>query len=91
MMKVYYLFCLSFPFSLSHLLRIAVVGKALAEKVTCTEKWYGTCYKMECVEEELLERWRDAGSNTLLRLPSRNEFVPTTFDLFKDSQVSRGE
>ncbi|XP_050730176.1 insulin-degrading enzyme-like isoform X1 [Eriocheir sinensis] len=71
-------------------IRIAVVGKALSDKVTCTEKWYGTCYKMECVEEELLGRWRDAGSNQLLRLPSRNEFVPTTFDLYKDTQeISR--
>ncbi|XP_045108140.1 insulin-degrading enzyme-like isoform X1 [Portunus trituberculatus] len=67
-------------------IRIAVVGKALEEKVTCTEKWYGTCYKMECVEEELLQRWRDAGYNDLLQLPSRNEFVPTNFDLYNDPQ-----
>lgn len=61
----------------------------MEDKVTCTEKWYGTCYKMECVEEGLLAGWREAGTNELLRLPSRNEFVPTTFDLFKDQVRGR--
>lgn len=63
------------------------MGKALADKVTCTEKWYGTCYKMEDIDPELLEQWLSAGSNELLRLPTKNEFVPTSFDLFKDVQV----
>lgn len=76
---------------LSHLttesIRIAVVGKALADKVTCTEKWYGTCYKMEDINPELLEQWQSAGSNELLRLPMKNEFVPTSFVLFKDMQM----
>lgn len=79
---------------LSHLIpqniRIAVVGKALSEKVTCTEKWYGTCYKMEEIDPGLLEQWQSAGLNDQLHLPTKNEFVPTSFDLFKDVQpVSR--
>lgn len=65
-----------------------MVGKALANKATCTEKWYGTCYEMEDVEAEQLERWRTAGDNELLKLPEKNEFVPSCFDLFKDTQVS---
>ncbi|KAK3874449.1 hypothetical protein Pcinc_020613 [Petrolisthes cinctipes] len=67
-------------------IRIAVVGKALSNKATCTEKWYGTSYKMEDVESDQLERWRTAGDNELLKLPKKNEFVPSCFDLFKDVQ-----
>nr|XP_045607622.1 insulin-degrading enzyme-like [Procambarus clarkii] len=67
-------------------IRIAVVGKALSEKVTCTEKWYGTCYKMEDIDPALLEQWQSVGLNDQLRLPMKNEFVPTCFDLYKDVQ-----
>lgn len=65
-----------------------MVGKALSDKATSTEKWYGTCYEMEDVEAEQLERWRTAGNNELLQLPKKNEFVPSCFDLFKDAQAS---
>ncbi|KAG7155866.1 Insulin-degrading enzyme-like [Homarus americanus] len=67
-------------------IRIAVVGKALADKVTCTEKWYGTCYKMEDIDSHLLEQWKSTGCNEHLRLPTKNEFVPSSFDFFKDVQ-----
>ncbi|XP_063610244.1 insulin-degrading enzyme-like isoform X2 [Penaeus indicus] len=67
-------------------IRIAVVGKALAEKATDVEKWYGTQYKMDNIEHEQLEQWEKAGFNELLKLPTKNEFVPTNFELFTDEK-----
>lgn len=67
--------------------RIAVVGKALAEKATDVEKWYGTQYKMDNIQQDQLEQWEKAGFNELLKLPTKNEFVPTNFELFKDEKV----
>lgn len=67
--------------------RIAVVGKALAEKATDVEKWYGTQYKMDNIKNDQLEQWEKAGFNELLKLPTKNEFVPTNFELFTDEKV----
>ncbi|XP_066956310.1 insulin-degrading enzyme [Macrobrachium rosenbergii] len=67
-------------------IRIAVVGKVLADKVTEKEKWYGTEYKMDSLCKEQLDLWESAGSNDLLHLPNKNEFVPSSFDLLKEDK-----
>ena len=69
-------------------LRIAVVGKALADKATEKEKWYGTDYRMDDISKEQLDLWDSAGLNDLLHLPDKNEFVPSSFDLLKEENVS---
>ncbi|XP_072026752.1 insulin-degrading enzyme-like [Amphiura filiformis] len=75
---------------LSHLtpenLRVAVISKSFEGKTDCVEKWYGTEYHIECVPEETIERWQDAGLHDNLALPLRNEFIATQFNIKKPEE-----
>ncbi|XP_049939528.1 insulin-degrading enzyme [Schistocerca serialis cubense] len=62
-------------------IRIAVVGRKFEELVDQTEKWYGTKYKLEEIPQETLKRWEETNLCEDLKLPPKNEFIPTDFDL----------
>ncbi|KAK3095847.1 hypothetical protein FSP39_019946 [Pinctada imbricata] len=64
-------------------MRIGVVGKKYESIVDRKEKWYGTQYKIEDIPAESIQKWSSCGMNENLRLPNRNEFIPTNFDLVK--------
>ncbi|XP_074502935.1 insulin-degrading enzyme isoform X2 [Sebastes fasciatus] len=68
--------------------RVAVVSKSFEGQTNKTEEWYGTQYKQEAISEESLEKWANADFNGKFKLPMKNEFIPTNFEIYpleKDS------
>ncbi|XP_034408413.1 insulin-degrading enzyme-like [Cyclopterus lumpus] len=68
--------------------RVTVVSKSFEGQTNKTEEWYGTQYKQEAISEESLEKWASADLNNKLKLPMKNEFIPTNFEIYpleKDS------
>ncbi|XP_069679683.1 insulin-degrading enzyme isoform X2 [Periplaneta americana] len=62
-------------------IRVAVVGQKFEPETNEIEKWYGTKYKLEKIPESVLNEWRSADLCEDLKLPPKNEFIPTDFDL----------
>ncbi|XP_070771703.1 insulin-degrading enzyme isoform X2 [Enoplosus armatus] len=68
--------------------RVAVVSKSFEGQTDKTEEWYGTQYKQEAISEETIEKWASADFNGKFKLPMKNEFIPTNFEIYpleKDS------
>lgn len=61
--------------------QVAVCGKKFENEVDIVEPWYGTRYSVTPIPNEVLEKWQNVQPNENLQLPSRNEFIPTNFDL----------
>jgi len=64
-----------------HRVRVAVIAQQYAEKCDVTEKWYGAKYKCEKIPKEKLDNWDNCGMHEKLRLPDKNDFIPTDFSL----------
>lgn len=62
--------------------RIAVVAKCFMGQTDTVEKWYGTMYKLEHIPDKVMQEWKQAGTHENLKLPPRNEFIPSNFDLY---------
>uniref|UniRef100_A0AAZ3RRR4 Insulin-degrading enzyme n=1 Tax=Oncorhynchus tshawytscha TaxID=74940 RepID=A0AAZ3RRR4_ONCTS len=68
--------------------RVAVVSKSFEGQTDKTEEWYGTHYKQEPISEEVIKKWGNADLNGKFKLPMKNEFIPTSFEIYpleKDS------
>uniref|UniRef100_A0A8C5DFX5 Insulin-degrading enzyme n=1 Tax=Gouania willdenowi TaxID=441366 RepID=A0A8C5DFX5_GOUWI len=68
--------------------RVAVVSKSFEGQTDKTEEWYGTQYKQEAISEETIQKWANADLNGKFKLPMKNEFIPTNFEIYsleKDS------
>ncbi|XP_035029191.2 insulin-degrading enzyme isoform X2 [Hippoglossus stenolepis] len=68
--------------------RVAVVSKSFEGQTDKTEEWYGTQYKQEAITEETIKKWENADLNGKFKLPMKNEFIPTNFEIYpleKDS------
>uniref|UniRef100_A0A4W5RA02 Insulin-degrading enzyme n=2 Tax=Hucho hucho TaxID=62062 RepID=A0A4W5RA02_9TELE len=68
--------------------RVAVVSKSFEGQTDKTEGWYGTHYKQEPISEEVIKKWGNADLNGKFKLPMKNEFIPTSFEIYpleKDS------
>ncbi|XP_039900586.1 insulin-degrading enzyme isoform X2 [Simochromis diagramma] len=68
--------------------RVAVVSKSFEGQTDMTEEWYGTQYKQEAISEETIKKWANADLNGKFKLPMKNEFIPTNFEIYpleKDS------
>uniref|UniRef100_A0A3B5LE54 Insulin-degrading enzyme n=1 Tax=Xiphophorus couchianus TaxID=32473 RepID=A0A3B5LE54_9TELE len=68
--------------------RVAVVSKSFEGQTDRSEEWYGTQYKQEAISEESIKNWANADLNGKFKLPMRNEFIPTNFEIYpleKDS------
>ncbi|XP_064631223.1 insulin-degrading enzyme-like isoform X2 [Lineus longissimus] len=63
-------------------IRIAVIGKKFEGETKLKEEWYGTEYSMEPIPQVLLNKLNNAGFHENLKLPEKNEFIPTNFDLY---------
>ncbi|XP_024120451.1 insulin-degrading enzyme [Oryzias melastigma] len=61
--------------------RVTVVSKSFEEQTDRTEEWYGTQYKQEAISDEVIQRWSNPGLNPNFKLPMKNEFIPSNFDL----------
>jgi insulysin len=69
--------------------RVTVIGMKFAGKTNLKEPWYGTEYSVADLPEDLLQRWQDAGLHKNLRIPERNEFIPSNFDILpRDDEPS---
>ncbi|KOC58791.1 Insulin-degrading enzyme, partial [Habropoda laboriosa] len=62
-------------------IRIHVIGKLYESIADETEKWYGTRFKKEKVPQQIINKWINAGLNSDLKLPPKNEFIPEKFDI----------
>ncbi|CAH0553954.1 unnamed protein product [Brassicogethes aeneus] len=62
--------------------RLAVIAKKFEKDLNETEPWYGTKYKKIDIPKETLQDWEKAGLCNELRIPDKNEFIPTDFDLY---------
>ncbi|XP_033632870.1 insulin-degrading enzyme-like [Asterias rubens] len=62
-------------------IRVAIISKSFEGNTDSVEKWYGTEYKIEHLPPNLLESWKDAGLHDSFKLPQRNEFIATKFDI----------
>uniref|UniRef100_A0A0B7AYG5 Insulin-degrading enzyme n=2 Tax=Arion vulgaris TaxID=1028688 RepID=A0A0B7AYG5_9EUPU len=62
-------------------MRVTVVSKKFEGQTDKTEKWYGTQYKVNKFREDQKKKWSECSLNTNLRLPAKNEFIPTNFEL----------
>ncbi|XP_035807067.2 insulin-degrading enzyme isoform X1 [Amphiprion ocellaris] len=70
--------------------RVAVVSKSFEGQTDKTEEWYGTQYKQEAISEETIKKWANANLNGKFKLPMKNEFIPTNFEIYpleKDSPL----
>uniref|UniRef100_A0AAR2JYT8 Insulin-degrading enzyme n=1 Tax=Pygocentrus nattereri TaxID=42514 RepID=A0AAR2JYT8_PYGNA len=68
--------------------RVAVVSKSFEGQTDKTEEWYGTQYKQESIFDEVIKKWQNADLNGKFKLPMRNEFIPSNFEIYpleKDS------
>ncbi|XDV49923.1 hypothetical protein PO909_019079 [Leuciscus waleckii] len=68
--------------------RVAVVSKSFEGQTDRTEEWYGTQYKQEAITDDVIKKWLKADLNGKFKLPMKNEFIPTNFEIYpleKDS------
>ncbi|GFO42674.1 insulin-degrading enzyme [Plakobranchus ocellatus] len=62
-------------------MRVTIVSKKFANEADQTEKWYGTKYKVAKFSKEQINKWSNCGCHENLRLPDKNEFIPTNFEI----------
>lgn len=66
-----------------------MIAKKFEKELDEVEPWYGTKYKKINISEDILQDWRQAGLCNELKIPPKNEFIPTDFDLYPiDNDVS---
>ncbi len=74
--------------------RLTVVGPDFDDRMDQREQWYGTQYHLEKIPDDFRERIAKAASSTAgdrlpeLRLPNKNDFIPTNFDVAKQETKS---
>ncbi|XP_043685976.1 insulin-degrading enzyme isoform X1 [Vespula pensylvanica] len=62
-------------------IRVQIVGKLFENIADETEKWYGTKFKKDKIQPEIIDKWATSNFNSDLHLPLKNEFIPTKFDM----------
>ncbi|XP_077468560.1 insulin-degrading enzyme isoform X3 [Stigmatopora argus] len=68
--------------------RVVLVSKSFDGQTDKAEEWYGTQYKQEGISDETIKKWASADLNGKFKLPIKNEFIPTNFEIYpleKDS------
>ena len=61
--------------------RVHVVAKLYENIADESEKWYGVKFKKEKISQNIISKWINAGLNSDLNLPPKNEFIPEKFDI----------
>ncbi|XP_076297777.1 insulin degrading metalloproteinase isoform X2 [Lasioglossum baleicum] len=69
--------------------RIHVVGQLYENICNETERWYGTKFKKEKIPKSIIDKWSNAGCNSDLKLPPKNEFIPKRFDIKPAENVTK--
>ncbi|XP_011869711.1 PREDICTED: insulin-degrading enzyme-like [Vollenhovia emeryi] len=68
-----------------HNIRIHMIGKAYESITNETEEYFRIKYVKKKMSKETMDMWKQAGYNTDLKLPSKNEFIATKFDAKLDT------
>ncbi|XP_051155398.1 insulin-degrading enzyme-like [Leptopilina boulardi] len=68
-------------------IRVHIFDKSFENIATEIEPIYKSKFKKEKIPANLIEKWRNAGDNCDLKLPTRNELIPTKFDLKLENSV----
>ena len=69
---------------------VRVCAKAVKHKTNLKEKWYETPYGTEQISKEQLNVWKNAKPDSSLRLPRKNDFIPTDFAMLAEP-IDHGE
>eukprot|EP00168_Porphyra_purpurea_P016294 TRINITY_DN5225_c0_g1_i8.p1 TRINITY_DN5225_c0_g1~~TRINITY_DN5225_c0_g1_i8.p1 ORF type:complete len:1237 (+),score=430.03 TRINITY_DN5225_c0_g1_i8:245-3712(+) len=64
---------------------VLYVDKAVEGTTDAVDKWYGTPYRAEAIEADVLARWAAAKPLPSLVIPAPNVFIPTDFALVADA------
>ncbi|KAK0078471.1 hypothetical protein PV325_002451, partial [Microctonus aethiopoides] len=72
-------------------IRVHVFGKAFADIATETEFWYQTKFAKIKISDEVMKKWATPGFNSDLKIPDKNEFIPTNFDIkaYENSAIDK--
>ncbi|ESO95121.1 hypothetical protein LOTGIDRAFT_232210 [Lottia gigantea] len=62
-------------------MKMIVMAKKFESEAHLKEKWYDTDYSISKVSPETLNTWSTCGLHNNLRLPEKNEFIATNFDI----------
>ncbi|ONH66952.1 A-factor-processing enzyme [Cyberlindnera fabianii] len=62
-------------------LRVSLISQSV--ETDKKEKWYGTDYAIDDLSPELCAKLANAGTNSSLYLPTKNDFIPTSFEVEK--------
>lgn len=62
--------------------RISVIAKQFEKDLDKKEPWYGTKYHIEKIPDATIQRWKEVGLCPDLKMPEKNEFIPTDFNLY---------
>lgn len=60
---------------------LTISGRFVSGKTDQNEKWYGTPYKVEQINNARMKQWTNCDNDKALHLPPENLFIPTDFDL----------
>jgi insulysin len=72
-------------------IKIMAISKKYQGKTDRIEKWYGTEYKMRCLERKTLEKLKNCGLNEAFKLPEKNPFIPSDLSLMKHAESDLSE
>jgi len=61
--------------------RITILAKENESKVDKVEEYYRIKYSVEKIDSELIQKWKNCSLHEELRLPLKNEFIPSVFEL----------
>jgi insulysin len=72
-------------------MRVSVISKKYEGKTNLIEKWYGTEYKVEKLNDILINELKSCEQNDAFHLPQENSFIPKDFNLVnhQDVEVSK--
>ena len=69
--------------------RVAVVAQQFGPECVTEEPWYGAKFVTRPLEQDKLAAWAAAPLHDRLRLPDRNDFIPTDFSLVERDSLSQ--
>ncbi|KAG5331760.1 IDE enzyme, partial [Acromyrmex charruanus] len=69
--------------------RIYITAKEYENIADKIESWYGIKYKKVKVSKKIMDMWNSPGFNDDLKLPPKNEFIATTFDIKPQTNVEK--
>ena len=66
--------------------RYVLVSQTFAGKTDKVEPWYKVDYSIKKIDPKLIDHWSKLSPVDALHLPSKNEFIPTNFDLVQPAE-----